>query len=77
LLCGLLPTPVPISATADQAQAAWIYGEIIGHNGLRAWTCGMQALIEYWYIPEGAGPVKPCRLGGVVTVLLDFPGSCE
>lgn len=35
-------------AAAEQARAAWAYAEITGHNGLRAWTRGMQALIEYW-----------------------------
>jgi tetratricopeptide (TPR) repeat protein len=35
-------------AAAEQARAAWAYGEVAGHNGLRAWTRGMQALIEYW-----------------------------
>lgn len=35
-------------AAAEQARAAWAYGEVAGHNGLRAWIRGMQALIEYW-----------------------------
>jgi hypothetical protein len=35
-------------AAAEQARAAWEYGDIIGHNGLLAWTRGMQSLIEYW-----------------------------
>lgn len=35
-------------AAGEQARAAWAYAELAGHNGLRAWTRGMQALIEYW-----------------------------
>lgn len=37
-----------LDAAAEQARAAWAYAELCGHNGLRAWTRGMQALIEYW-----------------------------
>ncbi len=52
MLCGLLANvSTDLSyrdAAAEQARAAWAYGDIIGHNGLRAWTRGMQALIEYW-----------------------------
>ena len=51
-LCGLLANASTDlgyrDAAAEQARAAWAYGDIIGHNGLRAWTRGMQALIEYW-----------------------------
>lgn len=51
-LCGLLANASTDlgyhDAAAEQARAAWAYAEIIGHNGLRAWTRGMQALIEYW-----------------------------
>lgn len=52
ILCGLLANASTDlghrDAAAELARAAWAYGEIIGHNGLRAWTRGMQALIEYW-----------------------------
>ncbi|MFB8281982.1 helix-turn-helix domain-containing protein [Nocardia colli] len=34
-------------AAGEQARAAWAYAELCGHNGLRAWTRGMHALIEY------------------------------
>ncbi|MFF0488889.1 XRE family transcriptional regulator [Nocardia sp. NPDC003482] len=34
-------------AAGEQARAAWAYAELCAHNGLRAWTRGMQALIEY------------------------------
>lgn len=51
-LCGLLANASTDlgyhDAAAEQARAAWAYAEITGHNGLRAWTRGMQALIEYW-----------------------------
>jgi tetratricopeptide (TPR) repeat protein len=52
VLCGLLANASTDlgywDAAAEQARAAWAYGDIIGHSGLRAWTRGMQALIEYW-----------------------------
>jgi hypothetical protein len=52
MLCGLLANVSTDlgyrDAAAEQARAAWAYGDIIGHNDLRAWTRGMQALIEYW-----------------------------
>lgn len=52
IVCGLLANASTDlgyrDAAAEQARAAWAYGEIIGHNGLRAWVRGMQALIEYW-----------------------------
>jgi len=52
MLCGLLANVSTDlgyrDAAAEQARAAWAYADIIGHNGLRAWTRGMQALIEYW-----------------------------
>ncbi|MVU80126.1 XRE family transcriptional regulator [Nocardia sp. ET3-3] len=34
-------------AAGEQARAAWAYAELCEHNPLRAWTRGMQALIEY------------------------------
>lgn len=51
-LCGLLANASTDlghrDAAAEQARAGWIYAEQVGHNGLSAWTRGMQALIEYW-----------------------------
>jgi hypothetical protein len=35
-------------AAAEQARAAHAYGEIIGHNELRAWSDGMLATIALW-----------------------------
>jgi transcriptional regulator with XRE-family HTH domain len=50
-LCGLLSNASTDlgyhDAAGEQARAAWAYAELCGHNGLRAWTRGMQALIEY------------------------------
>ncbi|MEV0295805.1 XRE family transcriptional regulator [Nocardia sp. NPDC050710] len=37
-----------LDAAGEQARAARSYAELCGHNGLRAWTRGMHALIEYW-----------------------------
>ncbi|MGW5308809.1 helix-turn-helix domain-containing protein [Nocardia thailandica] len=37
-----------LDAAGEQIRAAWAYAELCGHNGLRAWTRGMHALIEYW-----------------------------
>jgi hypothetical protein len=52
VLCGLLANASTDlgyrDAAAEQARAAWAYGDIIDHHGLRAWTRGMQALVEYW-----------------------------
>ncbi|WP_169811574.1 helix-turn-helix domain-containing protein [Nocardia shimofusensis] len=35
-----------LDAAAEQVRAAWAYAELCDHNGLRAWTRGMHALIE-------------------------------
>jgi hypothetical protein len=35
-------------AAEDQARSAYTYAELIGHDGLRAWARGTQALIAYW-----------------------------
>ncbi|APE38892.1 hypothetical protein BOX37_31040 [Nocardia mangyaensis] len=37
-----------LDAAGEQIRAAWAYAELSGHNGLRAWTRGMHALIENW-----------------------------
>jgi tetratricopeptide (TPR) repeat protein len=51
-LCGLMANASTdlgyYDAAGEQARAGWAYAELSGHNGLRAWTRGMQALIEYW-----------------------------
>jgi transcriptional regulator with XRE-family HTH domain len=36
------------SAAIEQAHAAGIYGQIIGHSGLQAWAAGTEALIAFW-----------------------------
>jgi hypothetical protein len=35
-------------AAIEQARAAYVYGDLIDHRGLRAWARGDQALIAYW-----------------------------
>jgi tetratricopeptide (TPR) repeat protein len=35
-------------AAAEQARSTFIYGRMIGHNGLCSWALGMRALIGYW-----------------------------
>jgi hypothetical protein len=35
-------------AAVEQARAAYVYGDLIDHPGLRAWARGDQALIAYW-----------------------------
>lgn len=37
-----------LDPAGEQIRAAWAYAELCGHNGLRAWSRGMHALIEYW-----------------------------
>jgi len=32
----------------EAARAAYTYGEVIGHNGVRAYARGMQATVAYW-----------------------------
>ncbi len=50
--CGLLANASMelgcYSAAAEQSRAAWVYASIIGHNGLKAWLRGTQALIAFW-----------------------------
>jgi hypothetical protein len=36
------------NATVEQAHAASVYAEMIGHRSLQAWALGMQALTAYW-----------------------------
>ncbi|MEV4741763.1 hypothetical protein [Streptomyces sp. NPDC049555] len=36
------------AAAETQARAAFLCGELAGHNGLRSWIRGLQALIAYW-----------------------------
>ncbi len=37
-----------IASARMQARAAFVCAENAGHNGLRAWTYGLQSLIAYW-----------------------------
>ncbi len=36
------------SAAIEQAHAAGIFGEIVGHRGLQAWAAGCEGLIVFW-----------------------------
>lgn len=51
-LCGLMAVAsfelAAWDAAAEQARAAYLYGELIDHVGLRAWTRGHQSLLAYW-----------------------------
>ncbi|MEW9532842.1 XRE family transcriptional regulator [Microbispora sp. NPDC049125] len=51
-VCGLLGSAsfdlgYPYAA-AEQARAARVYGEVIGHNELSAWADGLLACVEFW-----------------------------
>ncbi|MFG1879311.1 XRE family transcriptional regulator [Sphaerisporangium sp. NPDC049003] len=35
-------------AASEQARAARVYGEVIGHNELTAWADGLLACVEFW-----------------------------
>ncbi|MGZ9928314.1 hypothetical protein ACXNSR_00300 [Streptomyces sp. NC-S4] len=52
VFCGVLANasfdPGRYSAAETQARTAHMCGELAGHNGLRVWVRGLQALIAYW-----------------------------
>ncbi|MGW1496836.1 hypothetical protein, partial [Streptomyces sp. NPDC002402] len=52
VLCGVLANASfdlgKYVAAETQARTAFMCGELAGHNGLRAWVRGLQALIAYW-----------------------------
>ncbi|NBH06538.1 helix-turn-helix domain-containing protein [Amycolatopsis sp. SID8362] len=80
--CGLLASASMelgcYGAAAEQSRAAWVYAEVIGHNGLKAWLRGTQALIAFWsgnpreaatlaesgreYLQRGTGFVRLCNI---------------
>ncbi|MGW3961455.1 hypothetical protein ACWED2_16650 [Amycolatopsis sp. NPDC005003] len=80
--CGLLANASMelgcYGAAAEQSRAAWVYAEIIGHSGLKAWLRGTQALIAFWsgnpreaadlaqagreYLRNGTGFVRLCNI---------------
>jgi transcriptional regulator with XRE-family HTH domain len=80
--CGLLASASMelgcYGAAAEQSRAAWVYADIIGHNGLKAWLRGTQALIAFWsgnpqeaahlakagrgYLRHGTGFVRLCNI---------------
>lgn len=52
LLCGILANASfdlgRYTAAETQARAGFLCSELAGHNGLRAWLRGLQALMAYW-----------------------------
>lgn len=52
VLCGVLANASfdlgRYDAAETQARSAFMCGELAGHNGLRSWVRGLQALIAYW-----------------------------
>ncbi|ANW18865.1 hypothetical protein [Streptomyces clavuligerus] len=52
ILCGVLANASfdlgRYEAADTQARTAFLCGQAAGHNGLRAWVRGLQALIAYW-----------------------------
>ncbi|WP_405938482.1 hypothetical protein OG338_19215 [Streptomyces sp. NBC_00726] len=52
VLCGVLANASfdlgRYDAAETQARTAFLFSELAGHNGLRAWVRGLQALISYW-----------------------------
>ncbi|MEW1632605.1 hypothetical protein AB0469_00840 [Streptomyces sp. NPDC093801] len=52
ILCGVLANASfdlgRYDAADTQARTAFLLGELAGHNGLRVWVRGLQALISYW-----------------------------
>ncbi|MBC2908149.1 hypothetical protein [Streptomyces cupreus] len=52
VLCGVLANASfdlgRYEAAETQARTAFMCGELAGHDGLRAWVRGLQALIAYW-----------------------------
>lgn len=52
-------------AAAAQARAAYLYGDLIDHAGLKTWTRGYQALIAYWTgRPQDAVALAEAGLAG-------------
>ncbi|MGV9311110.1 hypothetical protein ACWDR0_02805 [Streptomyces sp. NPDC003691] len=52
VLCGVLANASfdlgRSEAAETQARTAFLCGEVAGHNGLRSWVRGLQALMAYW-----------------------------
>ncbi|MGE7384159.1 hypothetical protein ACQKM2_01470 [Streptomyces sp. NPDC004126] len=68
ILCGVLANASfdlgRYDAADTQARTAFLLGELAGHNGLRVWVRGLQALISYW---DGrpADAIRLAELGAV------------
>ncbi|MDT0343068.1 hypothetical protein [Streptomyces litchfieldiae] len=70
VLCGILANASfdlgRLVAAETQARAGFLCAELAGHNGLRAWLRGLQALMAYWD-GRGEDAVRLAETG------LDFP----
>lgn len=70
VLCGVLANASfdlgHYDAAKTQSRTAFLFGELAGHNGLRSWVRGLQALISYW---DGrpADAVRMAEAGSVFT----------
>jgi hypothetical protein len=62
VLCGVLANACfdlgNYAAADTQSRTAFLCGELAGHNGIRSWVRGMQALTAYW---DGR-PIEAARL---------------
>ena len=77
VLCGVLANASfdlgRYEAAETQARSAFMCGELAGHNGLRAWVRGLQALVAYW---DGR-PHDAVRLADTGTVFVPEDGTAH
>ncbi|MEV0963706.1 hypothetical protein AB0J25_14120 [Streptomyces sp. NPDC049910] len=77
VLCGVLANASfdlgRYDAAETQARTAFLLGELAGHNGLRSWVRGLQALIAYW---DGR-PADAVRLADSGTVFTPECGTAQ
>lgn len=77
VLCGVLANASfdlgRYGAAETQARTAFLFGELAGHNGLRSWVRGLQALISYW---DGR-PADVVRLAEAGSVFTPESGTAQ
>ncbi|MCY0951273.1 hypothetical protein [Streptomyces sp. H27-S2] len=77
VLCGVLANASfdlgRYDAAETQARTAFLFGELAGHNGLRSWVRGLQALIAYW---DGR-PVDAVRLADSGSAFTPESGTAQ
>ncbi|WP_434591770.1 hypothetical protein [Streptomyces sp. A5-4] len=77
VLCGVLANASfdlgRYDAAETQARTAFLFGELAGHNGLRSWVRGLQALISYW---DGR-PADAVRLAEVGSAFTPESGTAQ